>query len=149
MGTVQAKKTDEGSFAPRLFHAGIKKGMVINMKRAILIVTALLLTACLSMASWLTVYYMPNRLEYKELDFDEYEMNGDVLTVRVSAKLDGVYLYRVGAKANGDELELTFRGGKQPALAQSKNKSEAVFRITVPPEVKRVVCGTHTLYTVR
>ncbi len=119
------------------------------MKRAMLVTLALLLTACASMAAWLAVYHIPGKLDYEELEFDGYEMNGDVLTVRVHAELDGVYLYRVNARTNGDQLELTFRGGKQPALAQTKNASEAVFRITVPAEVKNVVCDSHTLYSVR
>ncbi len=119
------------------------------MKRAVLIITALLLTACASMAAWLAVYHMSSELEYEELEFDGYEMNGDVLTVRVHAELDGVYLYRVSARTNGDQLELTFRGGKQPALAQTKNASDAVFQITVPAEVKDVVCDSRTLYSVR
>ncbi len=119
------------------------------MKRAILVTLALLLTACASMAAWLVIYRMSGELDYDELEFGEYEMNGDVLTVRVHAELDGVYLYRVKAHTNGDQLELTFRGGKQPALAQTENATEAVFYITVPAEVKNVVCGTHTLYSVR
>ena len=120
------------------------------MKRAFLIVMALVLTACLSIAAWLAVYHMPQKLSYDELEFDGYEMNGDVLTIRVHAKLDGAYLYRVGMHENENgELELTFRGGKQPALAQTKNTSQAVFEITVPSDVRKVVCGTHTLYSVR
>ena len=120
------------------------------MKRAFLIAMALILTVCLVTASWLAVYYMPQKLSYDELEFGEYEMNGDVLTVRVHAKLNGAYVYRVSMHENENgELELTFRGGKQQALAQTKNTSEAVFLITVPSDVRKVVCGTHTLYSVR
>ncbi|MBE6578661.1 MAG: hypothetical protein E7651_02510 [Ruminococcaceae bacterium] len=120
------------------------------MKRLpILILISLLLTACVVMAAYLLIYHHSYELEYADLDIDETTYENGVLTVTVKSATAGEFLYRmIGAPNDKGEFELTFRGGKQGALAQTPGKYSATFTVEVPEEYKKVVCGKSTIYTI-
>lgn len=120
------------------------------MKRLpILIVIALLLTLCVAMASYLIIYHHSYEIEYEELEIGATSYENGVLTITVNASMEGEYIYRViGAPNDEGEFELTFRGGKQPALAQDPGEHIATFTVEIPSEYKKVVCGKATVYTV-
>lgn len=117
---------------------------------ALLVAAALLLTLCLSAASYFVCANHSYTIGYSDLQIDEYHLEGNTFTIKVSADLDGEYLYKVLATQNGEpgELELTFRGGKQPSLAQTPDKAEATFEIEVPAGTTRIVCDDMTVYTI-
>ena len=120
------------------------------MKRLpILIVMALLLTASVVMASYLLIYHASYEIEYDDIEVTETQYADGVLTLKVKTEIPGEYLYRViGAPNEKGEFELTFRGGKQGALAQTKGEDTAVFEIEIPDEYKKIVCGKSTVYTI-
>lgn len=121
------------------------------MKRtALLIVIALFLTACIVAVSYAVCYGSSYTVEYADLDIKEYDFDGKIFTVKVSADADGEYLYKVLATQSGEEgeLVLTFRGGKQPSRAQTPDKKTATFSVEVPAGTKRIVCDGMTVYTI-
>jgi len=120
------------------------------MKRLpVLIAISLLLTLCVVMASYLIIYHHSYEIAYEDLEIGETTYENGVLTVTVNASMEGEYLYRViGAPNDKGEFELTFRGGKQAALAQKAGKNEATFTIEIPAGYKKVVCGKATVYTI-
>lgn len=121
------------------------------MKRTpLLVIVSLLLTVCIASVSYLCIYYDSYELEYGELDFESYDFDNGILTVRVRSAADGEYLYKVlaGSNENAGEWELTFRGGKQKALAQNPESVIAKFSIEIPAGTNRVVCGENTVYRI-
>lgn len=121
------------------------------MKRTpLLVIVSLLLTACIASVSYLCIYYHSYELEYDELNFESYDFDNGILTVRVRAATDGEYLYKVlaGSNENAGEWELTFRGGKQQALAQNPESVIAKFTIEIPAGTTRVVCDGTTVYRI-
>ncbi len=115
----------------------------------VLIAMALLLTACVVMASYLLIYHVSYEIEYEDLEVTETQYADGVLTVTVKTETAGEYLYRViGAPNEKGEFELTFRGGKQASLAQTPGENSATFEIEIPDEYKKIVCGKSTVYTI-
>lgn len=115
----------------------------------ILIAISLLLTLCLVMASYLVIYHHSYELEYADLEIGETTYENGILTVTVNASMEGEYLYRVIAAPNDEgEYELTFRGGKQAALAHTPGEASATFTVEIPDGYERVVCGESTIYTI-
>lgn len=126
-------------------------GGISRMKKtALLIVISLLLTAILSMASYLAVFLHAHTFAYDELNFEEYNFEGTVFSITVSADTNGEYLYEIRTSQGGEpgELELIFRGGKQASRAQNPGEASAFFEIQVPDGVTRIVCGGVTVYTI-
>ncbi len=117
---------------------------------ALLIVIALLLTACIAAASYWVCANHSYVIDYADLNIEEYHFEDNTFTVKVSADLKGEYIYKVLTSPNGEpgELVLTFRGGKQPSLAQIPDKTDATFKIDVPAGTSRIVCDGMTVYTI-
>ena len=121
----------------------------MKIQLPILIGISLLLAFSLVAGAYLVVYHHDYEVKYKELDIVSKQYEDGVLTITVASALDGEFLYSVeGAENEDGNYELTFLGGKQPALAQKPGKAEAVFRIPIPDGYEKVVCGTTTLYTI-
>ncbi len=115
----------------------------------VLIAIVLLLSLCVVMASYLVIYNFSYELEYKEIDIEETSYENGVLTITLKASMEGEYLYRViGAPNEKGEYELTFRGGKQPALAQTPGESLATFTVEIPAGYTKVVCDKSILHSI-
>ena len=119
------------------------------MLRLLLSCVALLLALSIALLSGLFLYHASYSYEYADLLFDNFTLEGNRLTFKVSSQTDGEYIYRllISTVVNG-ELSVTIRGGKQAALAQTPGENFATFTIEMPEGTEKVVLGKSTLYTV-
>lgn len=111
---------------------------------------SLLLALCVALLAGVAAYHASHSYAYADLLFEEFSVDGDLLSFRVSSKTDGEYIYRV-LTASVDEdgkLSVTVRGGVQSSLAQTPGEKVAFFSIRLPEGTKKVVCGKSTVYTV-
>ena len=121
------------------------------MKRTpLLIAVALALTALIAASSYFVCVFSSCEVGYADLSIKEHSYDNHTFTIEVSVDEDGMYLYKVLATQNSEgDLELTFRGGKQPSMAQTPNKAVATFQIDVPAGTQRIVCDGMTVYTIK
>lgn len=117
---------------------------------ALFVAAALLLTACVAAASYFVCINHSYEIDYADLHFEDHQMEGNTFSFKVGSDLDGEYIYKVLTSQNGEpgELVLTFRGGKQPSLAQTPDQKDATFEIEVPAGITRIVCDDVTVYTI-
>ncbi len=121
----------------------------MKLRLDVVIGISLLLTVCLVIGSYLAIYHHSYEIDMDELEVVSKEYKNGVLTVRVSCDMKGEFLYRVKGSENADgDYELTFFGGKQPDLAQTPGKAQAVFTIEIPAGYTKIVCGKTTFHTI-
>lgn len=114
-----------------------------------------LLAAAVVAGSWLTVFYHASILSYSEVSFTQFQLqDNQTFTFTADADQTGIYLYSLSTVQEGDELRLILRGGKQASRAwpdgstTAHGKHSASFTVSVPADVKRIVCGKTTVYTI-
>lgn len=119
------------------------------MNRLLFLCVSLLLAFALALLAGTVAYRWSSAYDYSDLTFDNFSLVDGRLTFRVRSNIEGEYVYKLIADSDGSgQINLTVRGGKQSALAQSPGLDDAYFHIDLPEGTRKLVCGKSTVYTV-
>ncbi len=117
--------------------------------RLLLVCVSLLLAFAVALTAGVVAYHWSYTYEYSELTFDNFSLVDGWLYFRVRSNVTGEYVYKFFADDDGNgQIALTFRGGKQPDLAETPGLDDANFKIELPEGTRKLVCGKSTVYTV-